>query len=92
MADINSLLLARIISTDPTILLIWVIGIVLGLTFIVLIWMALVRFVKLTGHLNQFFSDLEDSNTSLSKIVIDRTYMLSVLSEIEKNRFEKDIK
>ncbi len=63
-------------------------GIVMGIIFTVLIWMALIRFVKLAGHLNRFFENLSSSNTSLAKIVIDRTYMLSVLSEIEKTKFE----
>ncbi len=63
-------------------------GIVAGIIFAVLIWMALIRFVKLAGHLNRFFENLSSSNTSLAKIVIDRTYMLSVLSEIEKTKFE----
>ncbi len=63
-------------------------GIVMGIVFAVLIWMALIRFVKLAGHLNRFFDDLASSNTSLARIVKDRTYMLSVLSEIEKTKFE----
>ena len=63
-------------------------GIVMGIIFAVLIWMALIRFVKLAGNLNRFFDDLSSSNTSLARIVKDRTYMLSVLSEIEKTKFE----
>ena len=80
------------IAEEKTLYFLWAVVVVMGLVFLVLLWMALIRFVRLTGHLNRFFDDLEYNNTKLSKIVMDRTYMLSVLSEIEKNKFEKEIK